>query len=146
MRRAKLLGEKNNYGRLFNCVAYQKRFEELLYENKIHNVVFSKLPVDINELLFDELTLVILPSISDIKKIEEEKTNLKYNGDNIIVYPSYVSFDEECVRIKHADNIIIGDYYKFKNLLILYFNLFPFEPRTTIFKKRLKLIFENVKI
>ena len=145
MKRAKLLGEKNNYGRLFENEGYKKRFEEILYENKICTVMYSKEIINSDTLVYSELTLVVLPNFSDVKKTSIAAKNIQYGKHSIIVYPPYISFDSECERIRFSD-CIIADYYKSRNLIILYFNPFPFIPRVNVFKKSLQLIFDNINV
>jgi len=127
---AYLTGEAFRYGRWL-APSSQDRCERIIEELKkknIDKVINSVKHFAFVDLTFFELTMIINPVISDGRKGPGEGDTIQSNGYKIVLQKPYDAFNESCERIKFKEKVI-ADYYRAKNLIILYYNPFPFRPR-----------------
>ena len=141
-----LIGEKTNYGKLFTerNGYYKKRFVEILKKIGITDVVNTRTPFTSQGLFFQKMTAIILPTISGVTKMSNDIQTIEINKNKVIIFPRYDILDKECERIRY-ENTTVADYYEKRNLLILYFNPFPFLPRAKYFNSALSLVTKKTK-
>jgi len=127
------------------------RFMDILKAKNISQVytryIVESDPISLELMFFSELTIAISPTniIGTESDVNETDKTFTYNNQIFRTFDVLKPFkDENVQRIKHGDHII-GDYYKDRNLIVMYFNLFPNPPRIRKFQNAIDLLFSNIK-
>jgi hypothetical protein len=121
-----------------------KRFKEILMGYGFKDVRFATKEIS-EELKFENLTLLILPTIGGLE-IDFQNGNFIRDGYKVAVRDAYKQFDTDGFSRFSYNNLILADYYKNRNLVICYTNLFMTPYSVNYFKMISDYIFSNLSL
>ena len=137
------------FGKLFSYRFEDRRaqFSSILFKMGIKSVIREMSEsLDKHTLFFPELTMICAPVNIIGTKNDSEKETFNFNKLELLKYQTLELLEQgdERIRITTTTNKVVADYYKNRNLIICYVNIFLEDPRIRVFSEVIDLIFSRL--